>query len=911
MPLAAGTRVGAYEIVSALGAGGMGEVYRARDTKLGRSVAIKILPDTLAADPERIARFEREAKMLAALNHPHIAALYGMEESSGRHFLVMELVEGETLAERLQRGAMPIEEALKIVHQIAEALEAAHEKGIIHRDLKPANVKVTPDDKVKVLDFGLAKAVADEPTAGARQTGPDAAAYSPTLSMMATQAGVILGTAAYMSPEQAKGLPADHRSDVFSFGCVLYEMLTGRQPFQGETVPDVMASVLVRDPDLNALPPDLNPRLPDLLKRCLEKHPKRRWQAVGDLRAEIEAIAVSPRAVPAAHVIVGPPRPWWTRAVPVVAGAIVAGAIAAGVMWTLRPSVSPPVVARFLITFPEGQTLSARVRNGVAISKDGTQIAYVSNNVVYVRPMSELAAKPMTGTDQGTPLMPVFSPDGKSVAFYATADRAIKKIDVSGGAVVTIARTGPPFGMSWDADGILFVDPAVKGVMRVGANGGKAELVAAVKDNEVVYGPQMLPDGQHVLITVATDASAEGWDKARIVVESLKTHERKTVFEGGSDARYLPTGHIVYAVGGVLFVIPFDARRLEVTGGPTPIVEGVRRSAAGITPTAFYSVSDNGSLIFAPGPASGSTGLDVALIDRKGVVTPLNLPPAPYEFPRVSPDGKRIAVHTDNGKNADIWIYELSGTTSARRLTNGGRNRFPIWSSDSQRVAFQSDREGDRAIFWQPADGSGTAERLTRPDKETVHVPESWSPDGKRFLFVATKGSTNTLLTFSVQDKKAVPFGDVESVIPPAASFSPDGRWVSYTIGSSIDFSVFVQPFPSTGSKYLVARAIHPLWSPDGKELLYRAGGQMFAVSVTTQPTFAFGNPTPIIRVPYTTFRERGPHVERENDITRDGKQFVAVIAAGTRQSASVPSESQLQVVLNWFEELKQRVPTK
>jgi len=908
VPLPAGIRFGAYEILSALGAGGMGEVYRARDTKLGRSVAIKILPGTLAADPERIARFEREAKMLAALNHPHIAAVYGMEESGGRHYLVMELIEGGTLAERLQRGAMPVEEALKIAHQIVEALEAAHEKGIVHRDLKPANVKVTPGDTVKVLDFGLAKAMADEPTVGAR---PTAATHSPTLSMMATQAGVILGTAAYMSPEQAKGLPADHRSDVFSFGCVLYEMLTGRQPFQGETVPDVMASVLARDPDLNALPPNLNPRLPDLLKRCLDKHPKRRWQAVGDLRAEIEAIAAAPRAVPAAH-IAGPPRPWWQGALPVVAAALVASAITGAVVRTLRPSESSPIVTRFLVTLPEGQTLSARARNGVAISNDGTQIAYVANNLVYVRPMSELAARPLTANDQGTPLMPVFSPDGKSIAFYGTTSRAIKKVAVSGGAVVTIAQTEPPPGISWGADGILFVDPNVKGVMRVGANGGKPERVAAVKEGEVVDGPQMLPDGQHVLFTVATDPSAEGWDKARIVVESLKSHERKTVFEGGSAAGYVATGHIVYAVAGVLFAIPFDARRLEVTGGPTPIVEGVRRSAAGITATAFYGVSDNGSLIFAPGPASGSsTVLDLALIDRKGVVAPLNLPPAPYEFPRVSPDGKRIAVGTDNGKSADIWIYELSGTTTARRLTNGGRNRFPIWSSNSQRIAFQSDREGDRAIFWQPADFSGTAERLTRPDKETVHVPESWSPDGNRFLFVATKGSANRLMAFSVQDKKAVPFGNVESTIPPAASFSPDGRWVSYMTGSSVDYSVFVQPFPSNGSQAFVARGVHPLWSPDGKELFYRAGGQVFAVSVTTQPTFAFGNPVPVASVTYALWRERGPQVERENDITHDGKQFVAVIAGGTTQSARVASESQIEVVLNWFEELKQRVPNR
>src|SRR5438093_13052933 len=338
MPLPVGTRFGAYEILSDLGVGGMGEVYRARDTKLGRSVAIKVLPDTFAADPERIARFEREAKMLAALNHPHIAALYGMEESAGRHFLVMELVEGETLAERLQRGAMPIEETLKIAHQIVEALEAAHEKGIVHRDLKPANVKVTPDDQVKVLDFGLAKALETE-------RGVSELTHSPTLSLMATEAGLILGTAAYMSPEQAKGFPADQRSDVFSFGVVLYEMLTGRQPFQGEPAPDILASVLVRDPDLQSLPPNLNPRLHDLLRRCLEKNPKRRWQAIGDVRAEIETIAADPHGGSAIMQIVAPPRPLWRRAVPIVAAAVATGALGAAAAWRLKPA-PPAAVTR-------------------------------------------------------------------------------------------------------------------------------------------------------------------------------------------------------------------------------------------------------------------------------------------------------------------------------------------------------------------------------------------------------------------------------------------------------------------------------------------------------------------------------------------------------------------------------------
>src|SRR5438093_1927085 len=431
MPLPVGTRFGAYEILSDLGVGGMGEVYRARDTKLGRSVAIKVLPDTFAADPERIARFEREAKMLAALNHPHIAALYGMEESAGRHFLVMELVEGETLAERLQRGAMPIEETLKIAHQIVEALEAAHEKGIVHRDLKPANVKITPDDKVKVLDFGLAKAL--EPERGVSEL-----THSPTLSLMATEAGLILGTAAYMSPEQAKGFPADQRSDVFSFGVVLYEMLTGRQPFQGETAPDILASVLVRDPDLKSLPPHLNPRLHDLLRRCLEKTPKRRWQAIGDVRAEIETIAADPHGESAIAHAGAPPRPLWRRAIPIVATAIIASGLTGFGVWTARRSTPLPV-ARFTLTLPEGQQFTNLGRQLIAISPDGTQIVYVANRRLYLRPISALEARPISGAEaEGGVLNPAFSPDGQFIVFWSADDQTVKKIAVTGGAAVTI-----------------------------------------------------------------------------------------------------------------------------------------------------------------------------------------------------------------------------------------------------------------------------------------------------------------------------------------------------------------------------------------------------------------------------------------------------------------------------------------
>ena len=418
----------------------MGEVYLARDTKLGRSVALKIVREGLAADPDRVLRFEREAKVLAALNHPHIAALYGMEQTDGRHFLVMELVEGETLADRLRRGAMPVEETLKIVLQIADALEAAHEKGIVHRDLKPANVKVTPDEKVKVLDFGLAKAMETD-RAGASVSD------SPTLSMMASQAGIILGTAAYMSPEQAKGFPADHRSDVFSFGVVLYEMLTGRQPFQGETAPDVLASVLVRDPELTKLPPDLNPRLPEIVKRCLEKSPKRRWQAIGDLRTEIETVAAAPRLLPTAARF--EQRPLWRRAIPIAVTAVLAAAVGAAAVWSLRSPAPPQQVTRFLFPLAADASLTGAGRHSIALSPDGRQMAFVANTRIYLRSLSALDAKPIPGTEGFQNITsPTFSPDGQMLAFYAQSEQALKRIATSGGAAVTICSAANPWGMS-------------------------------------------------------------------------------------------------------------------------------------------------------------------------------------------------------------------------------------------------------------------------------------------------------------------------------------------------------------------------------------------------------------------------------------------------------------------------------
>jgi serine/threonine-protein kinase len=726
--------------------------------------------------------------------------------------------------------------------------------------------------------------------------------------MAATAAGVILGTAAYMSPEQAKGFQADRRSDVFSFGSVLYEMLTGRQAFQGDTAPEILASVLVREPDLNALPPNLNPRLSELLRRCVEKNPKRRWQAIGDLRAELETIALNPRSAPIASQVVLEKPPLWRRAIPALVTAVLASAVTGISVWSFRPS-NPPNITRFSFRLPEGQQFTNPGRQLIAISPDGTQMVYVANGRLHLRSISELEARAIPGTEisQGV-AHPVFSPDGRSIAFWS-GDQTLKRIAVTGGAAVTICPADSPFGVSWDTEGIIFGQGS-KGIMRVSANGGEPQLLVSVEGQELAHGPQMLPDGETVLFTLATGSGGDRWDKAQIVVQSLKSAERKTLVEGGTDARYLPTGQILYALGGTLFAVPFDLDRLEVTGGPVPIVEGVRRAVPGATGSAHFAFSTTGSLVYVPGPAlTSSAQVDLALMDRKGGVELLNLSPASYEYPRVSPDGKRIAVGTDDGKEAIVWIHDLSGASALRRLTFGGRNRFPIWSADGQRVAFQSDREGDLAIFWQLADGTGTAERLTKPDQGTSHIPEAWSPNGETLLFSVTEGSTVSLWAFSMQNKKAIPFDAVQSSNPTTAVFSPDGRWVAYASNERGTDSIYVQPFPATGAKFQIFSnpgdgPHHPRWSPDGKEIFYiPRGGALEAVSVSTQPTFAFGNPMPVPR----RFPTASPTTPRTWDVTPDGK-IVGVVGAGQTESGTLTAP-EIQVVLNWFEDLKQRVP--
>src|SRR5665213_1394209 len=886
MALATGTRLGPYEILALIGAGGMGEVYKARDTRLERIVAIKVSKEEFSE------RFEREARSVAALNHPNICTLHDV----GPNYLVMEFVEGEMLC-----GPVPLDTAVNYARQIAEAIEAAHEKGIVHRDLKPANIKVTPEGSIKVLDFGLAKALdAELPAAPAQD--------SPTLSMAMTRAGMILGTAAYMSPEQAKGRPADRRADIWAFGVVLYEILVGKQVFTGETAAETLASVLKEPISLDRLPKETPPALRNLLARCLERDLRRRLQAIGEARIILEGPLNAPDTPAPSPAREGGGK---TRWIPWALSAILFLALVAGAVWHFQPS-PPPAITRFPITLGEGQVFTNTGRPDLAMSPDGTQMVYVANQRLFLRSMSELEARAIPGTDLGAGVSnPAFSPDGKSLAFWEQSDLTIKRIAVSGGAAVAICAAANPVGMSWSEEGILFSQPG-KGILRVSPNGGQPEPLVIAKNNEQMEGPQMLPGGQAVLFTLASgeNSFSSAWDKAQIVVQTLKSGARKVVLEGGSDARYLPTGHLVYALSGVLFAVPFNVKRLETAGGPVGVVEGIARGGAGVAQLAF---SSTGALIYIPGPvASTSVGQSVlGLVDRKGEVEPLKVPPGTYAFPRVSRDGKRVAYQVDDGKEASIWIYELSGATAPRRLTlsGTGANRDPIWSSDNERVAFQSDREGDLGIWWQRADGNGVAERLTKPDKGVTHIPDSWSPDGQVFSFTEEKNGTSAVWTYSLRDKKATIFAETPGSRFDRSVFSPDGHWVAYQLDAQPSSRIYVRPFPATATVYVApedADSHHPVWSPDGKELFYVAGaGQFGSVSVTTKPSVSFGPP---VRAPRADFTTAVPSSVRTYDILPDGKHFIGVVAAGQVRTGPA-SAPQIQVVLNWFEDLKQRVP--
>jgi serine/threonine-protein kinase len=903
--LTSGTRFGAYLIAGPLGAGGMGEVYRATDTNLKRDVAIKVLPESLASAADRLARLQREAEVLASLNHANIAQIYGIERSEGTTALVMELVEGATLADRIAQGPISFDDALGIAGQIADALEAAHVRGIVHRDLKPANIKLAPDGVVKVLDFGIAKAL------DVRVTTAPAMPALTTPAM--TAAGIVLGTAAYMAPEQARGKPVDARADVWAFGCVLYEMLTGQSAFGGEDVTIVLARVLERSPDWGALSATVPPAVRRTLELCLEKDPRQRFADIRDVKLALAGRLTLPAAVATAVTA--------RRAGPMVAAALAAGAVLAGVAaWQLKPEppVTPPRVVRASYDVVQGFVLGATGGRIVAIAPDGSRLAYFDASGLRVRELDALADTLVSGPEGRVGGL-VFSPDGNSIAFFR--DGQIHRTAVSGGPTVALAALeNGALGFSWGRDGtIVYAEP--DGIWSVPADGGGApERLIARDDSGSRYRvrPQRIAN-DWVLYSQA-DVSTAGSLQVTfsgVVARSLVTGEERLLSPQGSDARVLASGHLVYVHEGVLYAAPFDADAIAVTGPFEPVIEGVRTTLEG---NGQYDVSRVGDLVYMPGPTrTDAEEARLATSDADGNVTASDVTLRQLGRVRSSPDGTRFAVDNIEGDEAIITIYDRAGASAPRRLTFEGRSSYPVWSPDGERIAFLSDREGDAAIFAQRLDGTGGAVRLTTPTEGEVHIPESWSPDGKHLSFAAISGngSVYELYTLALEDGSVAAFRNVESNEPIGSVFSPDGRWLAYHAlprGASpggANSGIFVEPFPATGAIYQaprVERDFHPVWSRDGTSLHYVptvASGQLATVAVVAEAGLTFGTQR-LVRFPLTAGQVSG--AVRAFDTLPDGG-FVGPLVGSSERNALPPSE--IHVVVNWFEELERLVPTK
>jgi serine/threonine-protein kinase len=875
--LDAGRRLGPYEILGPLGAGGMGEVYRARDGKLGRDVAIKVLPAAFATDAERLARFRREAQVLAALNHNHIAAIYGLEESGGLEALVLELVPGETLAERLGKGPLPLDEALEIARQIAEALEAAHERGIVHRDLKPTNVKLTPEGKVKVLDFGLAKALTGD------ASSPDVST-SPTLTAQATQAGIVIGTAAYMSPEQARGKQVDKRADIWAWGCVLYEMLTGKRAFQGETVSDTLAAVLRAEIDWAALPAVTPASVRRVLKRCLDRDTRTRFHDIADVRIEME------EGEEATPVAVSAPRGRWRGPVFFAAGAVLA---AAAVLLGNRSPARPGAIRRFELT---GLNLLVDSRQGLALSPDGGNLVFRARGDdgferLYLRALDSLEVRALPGTEQGG--LPFFSPDGEWIGFFAAG--TLKKVALAGGSSQAICRAGVPGGGTWLPDGtIIFVSDVYAGVTeRVSAAGGAPQKILTLDSKQgltAVTTPWALPGGKAVLCSVR---KGETFD---VAVFSLDGREWKILAEDGYGPVY-QDGFVFYqqGQGNSVLALPFDARTLVAKGSPSPVLSGIGTRIS--FQTRMFAVAAEGTMAYIPRATRLQNGL-LLWVDRKGVATPIVEISRPLDSPRLSPDGTRVAFRTP-APNCDVWVHDLSrGATT--RLTLEGDNHGVVWMSDGRRIAFARAHGTVSDVLAGAADGAGHLEPLGKTGMSAT-FPSSCSPDG-RFLLASSSGR-ETGLDVSLLEIGRDP-GDamMKPLIHTAfdeseATFSPDGRWIAYVSNESGRSEVYLQPFPAMDSRQQVSTdgGTEPVWSRNGKELFFRHGRQMLAAEVRSAPAFSVGRPRLLFEGNY----DEGPSVANY-DVTADGGRFVMVRGRESGGAEAV-------VVLNWLGNFRAR----
>ena len=920
-----GRRFGAYQVEALLGAGGMGQVYRARDAELNRDVALKFLPDAFASDPDRLARMTREAQTLAALNHPNIAAIYGIEKSDGMRALVMELVEGEDLAQRIARGPIPLAELLPIARQIAEALEAAHEHGIIHRDLKPANIKIREDGVVKVLDFGLAKATEPRRASGAAAVRED----SPPVKHPAdlTAARMILGTPAYMSPEQSKGRAADQRSDVWAFGVVLYEMLTGQHPFKGDDPSEILASVLTQQPDWTVLPAATPPMIRRLLHRCLEKDRTRRLADMADARLDIdEALSGSDDQPPVTlHISRTRERLAWGAALLLVGVAAVATIARA-----TRPSSTRPETTRAILSVapageisganPLEQRVAARpTRTAVALSPDGKTLVFGAiwggTQQLYARAMDGLNATPIPGTTGG--YSPFVSPDGQWVGFGANGE--LRKVPLTGGPSVTLCKAAALFGVSWgDDDSIVFATQRNGGLWHVPATGGTPEALTTPQPGEYSHRlPHMLPGSRAVIFTILKGPSL--WDDAQIVVRSLETGKQIVLVTGGADGRYVSTGHVIYVRLGTMMAVPFDPVRLAVTGGATGVIDGVMqaadrgRSYISNTLAGQFTVSDTGALVYLTGGAVTAADRLLAWVDRHGASQALAAPPRSYSGPRLSPDGRRVVVYT-LGPHL-VWSVDIPrGALSP--VTVDGPSDHGVFSPDGKRIVFRSAAGGSEGnLYWKAADGSGAAERLTTSARS--QTPSSWSPDGTTLAFVE-EGESQGFFQFDI---RVLSMNDrsTRAVIHTAANevtpeFSPDGQWLAYVSNESGRHEVYVQPYPGPGERHLISTngGEQPAWSENGRELFYVQGGLMnppagvptlMSVKVETTRAFRAGTPEVVFESP-----DLSTPWGRNYDVAPDGQRLLLTLK---KEPTTNPAPTQMIFVQHWFEELKRLVPAK
>ncbi|MBL7187070.1 MAG: serine/threonine-protein kinase [Phycisphaerae bacterium] len=892
-----GRKIGSFEIVEMIGRGGMGVVYLARDTKLDRLVAIKSIPIELQADSRARTRFTREAKMLASLSHPNIGVIHDIiEQTDGTDYLVLEYVPGETLAERITKGPLKLQEALTIALQIAEAAAAAHEHDVIHRDLKPGNIKITPDGRVKVLDFGLAKTVGGGPS------------EKPTA---VTQPGRVIGTPAYMSPEQARGKPTDKRSDIWSFGCVLYEMLTGRVPFEGETISDMLAGILEREPDWQALPQSTPANIRSLLRHCLKKDPRRRLQHIGDARIEIDETLTSLTvSVPTVEEM----RPVGLRRLMVWAVVcLLVGAIATSlVTWNLKRSapLSQPTT-RFIIPPETDLATDASFHHILALSPDGRRLAYVeeandARRKIYLRELDKFKAKPLPGTEGA--VSPFFSPDGQWIAYSDHYQRTFNKVSLKGGRPIVLCDSIQFRGGSWGTDDTIIFTPGLGaheegGLWRISASGEGLEQLTVSDPNKGERGhlwPQVLPGGKAVLFT---NRCIGGPD---IEVYSLETDRRTKLFSGHY-ARYVPTtGHIVYARTGALYAVRFDIERLKVVGSSVPIVPDVLTGGSG---SAHFAISRNGSLAYVP-VVTRSTELTPVWVDRNGRVETLPAAtPHNYISVTISPDGTRLAFGIRDGDNRDVWIYDLTRHTLTP-LTSDGISDYPIWTPDSKWAVFQSYQAGKFQLFMQNVTGSGEPELLAAFEGILGRL-SCCSPDGKEVLVSRwdyydpnhPRWGNDICVVLLEQNEKyhLRPFIQ-RNHNQRQGVWSPDGRWVAYAGDESGRWEVYVEPYPGPGPKTMISNqgGYQPAWSRNGKELFYRSGRgnrKMIAATFETEPEFRITGFEELFEGQYQR------HIQWRNyDVAPDGRFLII-------QEPQEPTPLGINVVLNWFEELKRLVP--